>query len=328
MTADVAFGRAVIELAVSRDHFEAAPVYALDETQVADLYLWLTSEYPPKGDPEHEGPFTPDTRDNISSWRSRCLESLKRRGTRAACDSMRRLAAECPEQTYLRPLLVEAESFRRQKSWQPTPVAVLRDLLSDRTRRQVRSETELAEVIVESLRRLEEKLQGETPAAFDVWNTSPYRPKTENEFSNYVARHFRDDLKGRGIIIAREVEIRPFASPGSGERTDMHVDVAVDLQGQSQTFSVIIEAKGCWNRSLQSSMTDQLARRYLRDNATRTGVFLVGWFRCSIWDSSDYRKSDCQGDLVALKSALASEASALREDGFDIRPILLNCSLR
>jgi hypothetical protein len=200
--------------------------------------------------------------------------------------------------------------------------------MGNRTRRQVRSETELAEVVVESLRRLDEKLQGETPAAFDVWNTSPYRPKTENEFSNYVARHIRDDLKGRGVIIAREVEIRPSASPRSGERTDIHVDVAVDVQGQGQTFSVIVESKGCWSRGLHSDMTDQLARRYLRDNATRTGIFLVGWFHCSIWDSADSRKSDCNADPMALTAMLASEAAALRADGFDIRPILLNCSLR
>jgi hypothetical protein len=328
MTEDAAFGRAVIKLAVNRDHFEASPVYALDESHVADLYLWLAREYPRQDDPEHEDAFTPDTRDKVSSWRSRCLDSLKRRGTRAACDSLCRLASERPEETYMWPLVVEAESVRRQKSWQPTPVAVLRELLSDRTRRQVRSETELAEVIVESLGRLQEKLQGETPAAFDLWNTSPYKPKSENEFSNYVARHLRDDLKGRGIIIAREVEIRPSASPGSGERTDIHVDVTVDLQGRSQTFSVIVEAKGCWNRGLHGGMTDQLARRYLRDNATRTGVFLVGWFQCSIWDSSDYRKSDCNSDPVPLTSSLASEAAALRADGFNIRPILLNCSLR
>src|SRR5262249_49745176 len=105
----------------------------------------------------------------------------------------------------------------------PTPVAVLRELLHDRTRRQVRSDTELAEAVVEALHRLEAKLQGETPAAFDLWNTAPYRPKRENELSNYVARFLRNDLEERGVIIAREVEIRPSASKGSGERTDIHV---------------------------------------------------------------------------------------------------------
>ncbi|HEV7428542.1 MAG TPA: hypothetical protein VGQ46_19470 [Thermoanaerobaculia bacterium] len=328
MTEDAAFGRAVIELAVNRDHLEASPVYTLDESHIADLYLWLAQEYPMQDDPEHEGTFTPDTRDKISSWCSRCLDSLKRRGTRAACDSLRRLAAERPDETYLWPLIVEAESARRQKSWQPTPVAVFRELLSDRSRRQVRSETELADVIVESLGRLQNKLQGETPSAFDLWNTSPYKPKSENEFSNYVTRHLRDDLKGQGVIIAREVEIRPSASPRSGERTDIHVDVAIDIERKRQTFSVIVESKSCWNQGLCGAMTQQLAHRYLRDNAIRTGIFLVGWFQCSIWDSADRRKRGCNADPVALTTTLANEAAALRAEGLDIRPILLNCSLR
>lgn len=327
MTAQRDFGRAVIARAVDQDHFEAAPVYVLEESRVADLYLWLTHEYPPQE--EKEGVRTPDTRDNISSWRSRCLDSLKRRGTRAACDALRRLATELPGQTYLAPLVVEGELVRRQKSWQPTPIAALRKLVADQLRRLVRSETELADVILESLRRLEANLQGETPAAFDLWNTTPtYRPKSENECSNYIARHLREDLKDRGVILAREVEIRPTASPGSGERTDIHVDVVVDAQGRTQTFSVILEAKGCWNRGIPADLADQLAHRYLRDNATHTGVFLVGWFQCPVWDASDYRKQDCGSDRTAVTTALAAEAAALRTEGFDIRPIIINCSLR
>ena len=201
-------------------------------------------------------------------------------------------------------------------------------MLRDRTRRQVRSETELAEVVIEALRRLEAKLQGETPAAFDLWNTSPYRPKSENEMSNYVARFLRDDLAERGVIIAREVEIRPSASTGGGERTDIHVDVSVDIERNAQRFSVIVEVKGCWNRGLHNDMTGQLARRYLRDNASRTGVFLVGWFHCSAWDPQDYRKRACSDDPSKLASVLASEAATLRAEGFDIRPFVLNCSLR
>ncbi len=328
ITTETAFGRAVIERAVDSDHFEAAPVYILEERRVADLYLWLTREYPPRKDPQHEGGFTPDTRDNVSSWRSRCLDSLKRKGTRAACDALRRLAAALPEQSYLPTLVVEAESVRRQKSWRPTPVATLRQLLTDRSRRQVRSETELADVIVESLEQLQAKLQGETPAAFDLWNTSPYKPKTENECSSYIARYLRDELKNRGVILAREVEIRPTASVSSGERTDIHVDVAGDVQGRTQVFSVIVELKGCWNRGVHGDMTDQLARRYLRDNATQTGIFLVAWFQCAVWGTPDYRKRKCLSDRGTLLSSLNDEARTLRGEGFDIRPIVLDCSLR
>lgn len=324
---DVAFGHDVIECAVNREHF-GEPLFALEEERVAALYSWLTREYPPELDAEHEGVFTPDTRDKIATWRSNCLNALKQRGTQAAVDALRHLATEFPEQIYLSPLVEEADFARRQKSWQPTPVATLRQLLSDQSRRQVRSETELADVVIESLGRLEDSLQGPTPAAFDLWNTSPYRPKTENECSNYIARWLRDDLKRRGVIIAREVEIRAASSPRSGERTDIHIDVAVELGQRIDTFSVIVEVKGCWHSDLRTAMTSQLAERYLRDNSTRTGVFLACWFAAVAWDATDHRKRKCTGDRAMFLSSLGNEAHSLSSRGFDIRPFVLNCSLR
>jgi hypothetical protein len=238
---------------------------------------------------------------------------------------LRRLAAELPAQTYLAPLVVEAEAVRRQKSWQSTSIAVLRQLFTDRSRRQVRSETELADVVMESLSRLEKRLQGETPAAFDLWNTSTYKPKSENECSDYITRYLREELKERGVIIAREVEIRRSTLPGTGERTDIHVDVAVEAE--SRTVSIVIEVKGCWNKGIPDDMSDQLAHRYLRDNS-RTGIFLVCWFQSAVWDASDPRKNDCKKDPAALSDTLQKEALALRKESSDIRPMIVNCSLR
>jgi len=297
----------------------------LEEPHVADLYLWLCREYPAADDAVHEGVFTPDTRDNIASWRSRCLDTLKRRGTKAACNALRRLVDALPDQSYLSPLVVEAEATRRAKSWEPTSVSTLRQLLADTSRRQVRSETELADVILESLSRLQKHLQGETPAAFDLWNTAPImKPKSENEFTDYVARHLRRDLGERGVIIGREVEIRRTASPGSGERTDIHVDVV----HEGNRSSVILEAKGCWNPGLLADQHAQLADRYLRENETRTGIYLVGWFACAIWDDEDYRKAACRHDLEDIERQLATDAADLRTEGYDIRPVLLDCTLR
>jgi hypothetical protein len=75
-------------------------------------------------------------------------------------------------------------------------------------------------VLIESLQRLEEKLQGETPAAQFLWDQDggSYRPKDEKSFSDYVKIYLEDDLTVRGIIVNREVEIH------RGERTDIHVD--------------------------------------------------------------------------------------------------------
>jgi hypothetical protein len=76
------------------------------------------------------------------------------------------------------------------------------DLITKRGARLVQNEDQLLEVVIESLRRLEAKLRGETPAAPDLWNERDkgiYRPKDEEAFSDYVKRHLQEDLEGRGV---------------------------------------------------------------------------------------------------------------------------------
>ena len=108
---------------------------------------------------------------------------------------------------------------------------------------------QLLSLISESLDRLEEKLQGETSASEFLWNKiddCQYIPKDENSFSNYVKIHLDDDLKTRGIIVNREVEIR------RGEITDIHVDAILfkDRKDIIDILKAIIEVKGCWNPEL------------------------------------------------------------------------------
>ena len=54
-----------------------------------------------------------------------------------------------------------------------------------------------------------------------------YIPKDENSLSDYVARYLKNNLKNRGIILNREVEIRPLQGGSKGERTDIHVDAVI-----------------------------------------------------------------------------------------------------
>jgi hypothetical protein len=97
--------------------------------------------------------------------------------------------------------------------------------------RLVQSGDQLLEVVIESLKRLEATLQGETPAAQFLWdktNENGWRPKDENSLSDYVKIHLDKDLRQRGVIVNREVEIRH----GHGERTDIHVDAIIRGPGK------------------------------------------------------------------------------------------------
>lgn len=159
--------------------------------------------------------------------------------------------AELPElRETLKWTLYGAKAQARRRTWlPPEPEHVLALAVRPRAR-FVQNGDQLLEVVIESLGRLEERLQGKIPAAPDLWNERDdrtYRPKDEEAFSDYVKRHLHGDLEGRGVVVNREVVIRKGEGPGRGERTDVHVDAVVQdsRAGEHDTVTVIIEAKGC-----------------------------------------------------------------------------------
>ena len=147
----------------------------------------------------------------------------------------------------------------------------------------------MLEVLIESLCRLEAKLQGKTPSSRDIWDQAgkKYRPIGENDFSDYIKRFLDDDLTGKAVIVNREVRIH------RGERTDIHVDAISQAQnGKSyDTITAVIEVKGCWHTELFRAMKTQLVGKYLKDSHSQHhGLYLVGWFNCENWDDEYYRK--------------------------------------
>jgi hypothetical protein len=161
----------------------------------------------------------------------------------------------------LRWTVLGAQEIMRRKTWEPlTPSEILK-ITNNGLLRLVQSGDQLLEVLIESLQRLEAKLQGETPASRDLWDCvsdGVYRPIKEEDFSDYVSRHLDEDLRQKGIIVNREVRIH------RGERTDIHVD-AVFKSSEREGFdsiTVIIEVKGCWHQKLFDAMKTQLLDQY------------------------------------------------------------------
>lgn len=170
-------------------------------------------------------------------------------------------------------------------------------------------------------------------AKIDVWKgvnwrkitDSAYLPKDENRFSDYVVRYLKNNLKERGIIVNREVEIR------RGERTDIQVD-AVRKKPNGDVYdsiTVIIEVKGCWNDELNSAMQIQLVNRYLRDNTCQHGIYLVGWFNCEQWDKSDSRKSKAPKiSIDEAREEFENQAEQLSQLSVKVKAFVLNTALR
>jgi hypothetical protein len=91
----------------------------------------------------------------------------------------------------------------------------------------------------------------------------------------------------------------------------------------------IVEAKGNWNAELFENMENRLQGRYLAENRCHSDIYLVGWFRCDIWNKQgDYRKNRCRDMRIEqARDKLARQAQDLSKDGVDIRGYVLDVSL-
>lgn len=294
---DKAFGRDVLLHlhGASTGDMPIAP--RLLDDQLADLFDYVRILFPPEDDPELPSGFvTPEQR--IALWRSALVSHLVQRRTTTAHQALHRLVQTYPQDLWLRTQLSEAADALRHDAWQPPSPLVLCKLAASHDTRLVENGEQLLDVLAESLVRLATALQGETPAGQFLWDVhseagrKSYRPKDESALSDYIKLHLENDLRGRGIIANREVEIRKPVGDTQGERTDIQVDAIV--RGPRATeftpVTVIVEVKGCWNRDVRHAMDTQLTQRYLKDNQCRHGLYVVGWFICPQWISSDHRK--------------------------------------
>ena len=120
---------------------------------------------------------------------------------------------------YVRRLMRDAEEMVERSEWSPPlPAEVIR-LSAGHTARYVRSARDLRRVAIDSLERAQQKLGGVNPQAYDVWDAKVLRPKPEPLVSNWLANHFRADLKERGVIVGRERNPPPPArTQGRGSR--------------------------------------------------------------------------------------------------------------
>jgi hypothetical protein len=331
---DAQFGRSFLPDIAHENHGEFSAFLApLSERQLAELYIWLEQQFPHSEDTHYDGfhGISPD--ESVRSLRHYVLEELKARGTPQAVSEMKRIVATFPEITWQRQKMLEARAQMRLSTWEPLQPEIILALASNPQKRLVQNGEQLLDVIIESLKRLEKKLHGETPAVVDLWNQitqKEWKPKDENNFSDYVKRFLEDDLKGRGIIINREVEISRRIGSSIGERPDIQVDAITsgNRGDQFEKVSVIIETKGCWHGELNTAAETQLKDRYLKDNSCRHGLYLVGWFHCDQWDSQDSRKKKTpEISLEEAQKFFDEQSVTLSSDGIVIKAYVMNTAL-
>lgn len=332
---DPVFGEGVISAVVESHPAKDLVSQHLTEEQLGRLYVWLARRYPHSEDPRVAGMHTVGRREQIAHWRDGILSYLRLRGTRAAYEALQEIQRALPELTWLTWTIIEARDLLRRREWAPPlPEHIVR-LAMEPSRRLVQSGQNLLDVLVESMNRLQQDLHGETPTVQFLWNTwrdggVKQRPKEENALSDFIKSHLERDLKERGVIVNREVEIRRRIGTSPGERTDIHVD-AILPGGTTETYdtiSAIIETKGSWNPEVRTAMSTQLVDRYLHENRCRFGLYVVGWFNCPAWDAEDDRRR--QADTWTQSEARAhfeSQATSLSTGGILVRSFVLDATL-
>jgi hypothetical protein len=331
---DRVFGRRVVESAVTTVSRRRTTITErLNEVELADLFIWLANEYPYPNDPHYEGVFSPSSDDEARRFRDAVLHQLKERGTSHAVAQLERIIQSLPDLLWLKWTLTDAQETTQRRSWVPLKPCEILKVAHDHDSRIVQNGHHLLEVLIESLQRLQQRLHGETPAVVDLWDEikpKAFQPITENELSNYVKRHLEDDLKERGIVAGREVEIRPAIGGFKGQNTDIHVDVfSRDQAGDaSERITVIIETKGSWNADLDNAMETQLTRRYLRNHGSPFGLYLVGWFSSPQWNAKDTRKRRSERiQFHVAQDRFNKQAASLSANGPTVKTFVLNASL-
>jgi hypothetical protein len=304
VSVDHALSRAVAE-GCATDFREGDFVVNLDEEQLAQLYRWLSGLFPPETDLPHEGMHIVSPEEQTRDWRDRILQQISERGSEQAIYTLAKLRDEYPNRLLITSNLLRARMNRAASAWYPPSPNELTALFEDARRRLVRSESELANLLIDVLNAIGEDLptHGEL-----LWDRLPQRvlpadtrlkdawlPKMEPALSAYIAHELVNRLERRGLAVNREVLVRPTDASGAGDRTDIQVEATMRHDAASgptpHRIAVVIEVKGPWNRELMTAQRDQLARRYLPETKSNTGIYLIGWFPLDQWTyRNDYRR--------------------------------------
>ena len=333
---DNEFGRTLVFRAHDSPLRGSSVLQDISESQLADLFIWLTKEFPPEEYKHPEGGGTVTPQISIGDWRDSVIRALMEKGTAEACRQVERVANALPQYKWIKQYtLVETRRITTQKSWQPPEISNLFKLVENHDLRLVNSPDELMDSVLDSIERFQQILHSQQqPRVIRLWNQDRRRkkqpviswPKDELDLSDELASHLNDDLKDRGIFVGREMVVTRV------NRLDIHIKVfSRDHLGRpTDPSEVTIEVKGCWHPELDTAMETQLADKYLSANGCHHGIYLVGWFNCDAWnDSGDTRKQKAPNlSLVQAREKFGQQAGALSaKHAFRVESVILNTEL-
>jgi hypothetical protein len=329
-----AFGREIVSAWIGEFDWnptKGGSLAGLTEKSLADFFAWLVREFPYPSQAEEETAPSVRPIEGSSSLKTLVLSRLTEFGTTAAVEALRDLLQKHPRLDWLGHHIQECEQHTLARSWNPPTPRQIIDMFTSPRRVIVQDGNHLLDLLAVSLRRVQEELQGETPAAELLWDqrsNGVWRPKREESLTDYIARRLRSDLEERAVVANREVEVRRRPGAGRGSPTDIYVN-AFRLEGnrrRGEPLKAIIEVKGCWNRQLLTAMETQLVGRYMKPAKCGHGLYVTGWYLCEDWDVSDPDRARVPGlTMVELDEKLAAQARELSgRHGLEVRAFVLD----
>jgi hypothetical protein len=295
--------------------WRVAPQQLSDE-QLEELYVFLRDTFGVSPDPFHSNP------EPKWSGQHEIVSILQKRPTPSALQCLEHLQVKYSDDWTLRRAFSQAQGLFLEALWEPISPVVIKRIMADRRQLLVRDGEELAEAVWSGLSDVQALMRAEGGLVMRLWNEPAYTPKHEEAVSREIAAELQRLLELRGVTITTEPRIR------DGQFVDIYVS-AVTPNLQKRLASLVIEVKGCWHPELKNALETQLGERYLNDNLSPHGVYLVVWFLCSKWSSGDTKRQKTPfASREAMDIFLTDQANAFNSRvGTSIRAFVFDATI-
>jgi hypothetical protein len=332
-----ALGRAVVPRLVQGYHQPSGWLAKIPPGKLAQFWEWLNQQYPGNPYERDDGGGSVTALHNIYHFRNGVFQTLMAAGTLEACEAMSELMRRCPDDFWLGDILAQMRKTCHRKAWvRPSPSGLMQ-LFAATDKRLVRTAGELHVLVLDALRRFETELQG-APPSMELWNETTigrekfWWSKDEMNLSNCLKRFLERDLKERGVLADREVQICPRRGEDPAQVVDILVRAIPFLEDGRPGFpvSVVVEVKCAWNEGVLLDMARQLYERYLKNSEMHFGIYVVAYFYCDAWNwQRDARKSagESRTAIDVLQRSLSAQAASLTSSQKLVESLVIDARL-
>jgi hypothetical protein len=246
----------------------------------------------PEADAQHEGSYTPDTRDHAENARNTILSTLLERPGAEAYRAMRRIAEEpvvALRASRFRELTRgKAERDAELLSWSPKEVLTF----ERRRTAPVKTGADLLRVVEGVIKDIQDQLGKGDASSRRLLE----RAQDEDEVQNWLTEQL--NLRAHDRFQAfREAEV------AKGDKPD------VIVASTSAPCQVAIEVKQSTNwtlRQLDDALRNQLAEDYLKPDTRRQGILIITHHRARRWRDTETNEWMTFGDLIQRLAGTAA----------------------